>query len=95
MRQPNDPCAAPPVWLHLDDEANELNQHIAEFVAHDAPALLDVFGVGPEVAASLLITAGGNPDRMRNEGSFAAPMRHQPHPSILRQDPPAPAQPRR
>jgi len=34
--------------------------------------LLNVFGVGPDVAAALLITAGGNPDRMRNEASFAA-----------------------
>ncbi len=59
-------------WLHLNAEASELSQDIAELVTQDAPALLEVFGVGPDVAAALLITAGGNPDRMRNEASFAA-----------------------
>ena len=36
------------------------------------PALLAACGVGPEVAAALLVTAGDNPDRMRNDASFAA-----------------------
>ncbi len=31
-----------------------------------------MFGVGPDVAAALLITVGGNPERMRTEASFAA-----------------------
>ncbi|WP_420856410.1 transposase [Streptomyces amritsarensis] len=30
------------------------------------------YGVGPDTAAQLLITAGGNPERMRTESSFAA-----------------------
>lgn len=29
-------------------------------------------GVGPDVAATLLMTAGDNPERLRNEASFAA-----------------------
>ncbi|MFE5855486.1 transposase [Streptomyces sp. NPDC056500] len=29
-------------------------------------------GVGPDTAAQLLVTAGGNPDRLRTEASFAA-----------------------
>ncbi|MFK0224088.1 transposase [Streptomyces vinaceus] len=29
-------------------------------------------GIGPDTAAQLLITAGGNPDRLRTEASFAA-----------------------
>jgi transposase len=33
---------------------------------------LNQYGVGPEVAAALLITAGGNPDRLNSEASFAA-----------------------
>ena len=37
-----------------------------------APALLDRPGVGPEVAATLLVAAGDNPDRLRNERSCAA-----------------------
>jgi transposase len=36
------------------------------------PALIAAPGVGPVVAVQLLITAGNNPDRLHNEGSFAA-----------------------
>ncbi|MET8745667.1 IS110 family transposase [Streptomyces sp. NPDC004728] len=39
--------------------------------AHD-PGLRAAHGVGPDTAAQLLVTAGGNPDRMRTEASFAA-----------------------
>ena len=37
-----------------------------------APALSDVFGVGPDTAATLLVTAGSNPERLRSEAAFAA-----------------------
>ncbi|WP_425298396.1 transposase [Nocardia abscessus] len=30
------------------------------------------YGVGPDTAAALLVTAGDNPERLRNEASFAA-----------------------
>ncbi len=59
-------------WEHLDTEDAELTEQITDLVAHEAPELLNVFGVGPDVAAALLITVGGNPDRMRTEASFAA-----------------------
>ncbi|WP_420895491.1 transposase [Streptomyces anulatus] len=36
------------------------------------PGLRAAFGVGPDTAAQLLVTAGGNPDRLRTEASFAA-----------------------
>lgn len=36
------------------------------------PVLRAAFGVGPVVAAQLLITAGNNPDRLVSEASFAA-----------------------
>ena len=35
-------------------------------------ALRAAIGVGPHVAAQLLITAGLNPDRLTSEASFAA-----------------------
>jgi transposase len=35
------------------------------------PALLELFGVGPETAGQLLASAGDNPERMRSEGAFA------------------------
>ncbi|MPZ54146.1 MAG: transposase, partial [Acidimicrobiia bacterium] len=34
--------------------------------------LLDLVGVGPQVASDLLIAAGSNPDRLKSEASFAA-----------------------
>ncbi|MEV5136046.1 IS110 family transposase [Streptomyces syringium] len=36
------------------------------------PGLRAAFGVGPDTAAQLLVTAGGNPDRLCTEASFAA-----------------------
>ena len=36
------------------------------------PGLRAAYGVGADTAAQLLITAGGNPERMRTEASFAA-----------------------
>ncbi|MFK4023456.1 transposase [Streptomyces albogriseolus] len=42
-----------------------------EVTAHN-PGLRAAYGVGPDTAAQLLVTAGGNPDRMRTEASFAA-----------------------
>ncbi|MFC9030951.1 IS110 family RNA-guided transposase [Streptomyces arboris] len=43
----------------------------AEATTHN-PGLRAAHGVGPDTAAQLLITAGGNPARMRTEASFAA-----------------------
>ncbi|MEE1768097.1 IS110 family transposase [Streptomyces sp. JV185] len=36
------------------------------------PGLRAAYGVGPDTAAQLLVTAGGNPERMQTEASFAA-----------------------
>jgi transposase len=35
------------------------------------PALVAAFGVGTDTAGALLVTAGDNPDRLRNEAAFA------------------------
>ncbi|MFE7635594.1 IS110 family transposase [Kitasatospora sp. NPDC057518] len=43
----------------------------AEVTAHN-PGLRAAYGVGPDTAAQLLVTAGGNPERMRTEAAFAA-----------------------
>ncbi len=37
-----------------------------------APKLVAIKGVGPDVASTLLVTAGDNPHRLRTEASFAA-----------------------
>ncbi|MEU3147691.1 transposase, partial [Streptomyces sp. NPDC006999] len=42
-----------------------------EVTAH-TPGLRAAYGAGPDTAAQLLVTAGGNPERMRSEASFAA-----------------------
>ncbi|MGW4898832.1 IS110 family transposase [Kitasatospora sp. NPDC004240] len=43
----------------------------AEVNAHN-PGLRAAYGVGPDTAAQLLVTAGGNPERLRTEAAFAA-----------------------
>jgi transposase len=40
-------------------------------VTRACPELLEVRGIGPDTAAILLVTAGENPHRLRNEASFA------------------------
>jgi transposase len=49
-----------------------LTAHIDPIVTAANPALRAAIGVGPQVAAQLLITAGLNPDRLTSEASFAA-----------------------
>jgi transposase len=56
----------------LSQEIAALDAQLAGLCAVVNPALLAARGVGPEVAASLLVTAGDNPQRMRSEASFAA-----------------------
>jgi transposase len=56
----------------LTAQAEELSTLIDALVTTANPALRAAFGVGPDTAAQLLITAGANPDRLRSEASFAA-----------------------
>lgn len=55
----------------MDAEIAELDAEIGPLVKQAAPALLELFGVGPETAGQLLASAGDNPERMRSEGAFA------------------------
>lgn len=55
----------------LSAEIDQLDALIAPLVAAINPALLDLYGVGPEVAGQLLVTAGDNPQRLRSEAAFA------------------------
>jgi transposase len=57
---------------HLTQEIKDLDKRIAAAVEATAPELLAEFGVGPDSAATLLITAGDNPERLSGEASFAA-----------------------
>ena len=53
-------------------EIRHLEKELERLTCKIAPALVDAFGVGPDTAATLLITAGSNPDRLRSEAAFAA-----------------------
>jgi transposase len=56
----------------LSAEIDELGDYLAETTTAMNPGLTALQGVGPVVAAQLLITAGDNSDRLRSEASFAA-----------------------
>jgi transposase len=58
--------------LALAAERDDLQAQLAILTHQANPTLMRVVGVGPNVAATLLIAAGGNPDRLRSEASFAA-----------------------
>jgi transposase len=55
----------------MDTEITELDTQIRPLVKQAAPALLELFGAGPETAGQLLTTAGDNPQRMRSEAALA------------------------
>ena len=77
---PADPAQAAKVALRtlarqheaLAADLAELREHLDALTAQAAPALRAAKGIGPDVASILLITAGDNPHRLRNEASFAA-----------------------
>ena len=56
----------------LTAQADDLEDQIRDLARTANPHLLSLYGVGPDTAAQLLITAGGNPDRLVSEASFAA-----------------------
>ena len=55
----------------LDEELARLDGQIKPLVTRACPELLELRGVGADTAAILLVTAGDNPHRLRNEASFA------------------------
>jgi transposase len=57
---------------NLDAEITGLLARITGLIRSIAPDLLDEHGVGPDSAATLLVTAGDNPARLTGESAFAA-----------------------
>jgi len=55
----------------LTAEITDLDALLEPLVAAINPALTAAFGVGPDCAGQLLVTAGDNPDRLRSEAAFA------------------------
>ena len=58
--------------LRLQRKVSELDEELRILVKQTAPELLALRGVGVEVASTLLVAAGDNPERMVKESSFAA-----------------------
>jgi transposase len=58
--------------LALLAEVAGLNRQIEILAKLTAPRLIDTYGVGPDGAAALLLTAGDNPERLHSEAAFAA-----------------------
>ncbi|GAA3151363.1 hypothetical protein GCM10010521_43690 [Streptomyces rameus] len=56
----------------LSDEVQDLEGRLTRLVERHAPQLLEVVGIGPDTAVTLLITVGDNPERLGSEASFAA-----------------------
>ncbi len=59
-------------YQQLTSEITELDDLIAALCAQINPALLGAKGVGPEVAATLLVIAGDNPERLHSDAALAA-----------------------
>jgi transposase len=78
-RQPATPEAASKLALkvlavrsrHLCAEVADLDRHLKRLLTEVAPELLAVKGIGIDVAATLLVAAGDQPQRLRSESAFA------------------------
>jgi transposase len=55
----------------LDSEMRTIDKILRELINQTTPSLLDLYGIGVDTAASLLVTAGDNPDRLNSERSWA------------------------
>ncbi len=55
----------------LDAETKTIRSKLRVLVTEVAPSLLELYGVGAETAAMLLVTAGDNPHRIRSEAAWA------------------------
>ena len=55
----------------LNVEMRTIDQTLRSLIEETAPTLLELYGVGIDTAATLLVTAGDNPDRLHSERSWA------------------------
>ncbi len=77
--KPADPAAATRFAMRsvarrhraLSREIAELDAQIERMTREAAPELVALDGVGPDTAATLLVAAGDNPERLKSEASFA------------------------
>ncbi len=60
------------LWRSSSEEADRIEEAIAELVRDNAPALLDMEGCGALCAATLAVAAGDNPERIVDDAAFAS-----------------------
>jgi hypothetical protein len=77
----------------LSEELATLDADLDTLTTRANPSLSPAHGIGPITAAQLLVTAGGNPERLTHKVSVRCPDRCQPNPGILGENQPLPAQP--
>ena len=59
-------------YLQLDREIRDLRSELERLTRMAAPALVSIFGIGPDTAAAILVAAGSNPERLHSEAAFAS-----------------------
>ena len=82
-------------WWISTRPPSVLDTQIDKLVRATAPELVAVAGVGIDTAAILLVAAGDNPERIRSEVAFRAPVWRCAHRSVIGQDRPSSPQPGR
>jgi len=70
----------------LNREMGNIDRILTTLIGATAPSLLELYGLGPDTAASLLVTAGDNPERLHFRTSLGAPVWGYSHPCLIRQD---------
>ncbi len=58
--------------LYLAEQLEQVKLRLKRITEQVAPALTNLKGVRPDVASTLLLAAGDNPERLVNERSFAS-----------------------
>ena len=69
----------------LSTEIKTIDQTLRLLIEETAPGLLDQYGVGADTAATLLVAAGDNPDRLHSETVVGSPLRSDTPPRQLRE----------
>jgi transposase len=59
-------------YQQLSEEINRVRTELSRVVSETAPVLTASLGISPDTAATLLVTAGDNLERLRSEAAFAA-----------------------
>ena len=60
------------LYRQLTNEIHDLEDKLERLIRMAAPSLVNIFGIGPDTAATLLIAAGSNHDRLHSEAAFAS-----------------------